>query len=99
MRTLRLIVAFYKSFAVASLLITLSCLLVTYTWGIHTFTPLFWFKIITLGILFYYIQNYKAEDFYYYKNLGVTRKLLWISTLTFDFMLFLVLIILTLKVR
>ncbi|OFZ08525.1 MAG: hypothetical protein A2322_06505 [Bacteroidetes bacterium RIFOXYB2_FULL_39_7] len=99
MRMTRLILTFYRSFAFASLMITLSCLSIIYTWGLVTFTALFWFKIITLGLIFYYIHNVKKDDFYYYKNLGLSKKTLWFSTLTFDFILFLMLIIITLIVR
>lgn len=99
MRTARLILTFYKSFAFVSLMITLSCLSIIYTWGIETFTALFWFKAITLGLIFYYIHSFKKDNFYYYKNLGLTKKLLWISSLTFDLIIFLILITITLKVR
>ena len=99
MKTARLILTFYKSFAFASLMITLSCLSIIYTWGINTFTALFWFKVITLGLIFYYIHSLKKDNFYYYKNLGLTKKFLWISSLTLDFIVFLILITITLKIR
>ncbi|HBZ26324.1 MAG TPA: hypothetical protein DEO54_08860 [Rikenellaceae bacterium] len=73
--------------------------MISYTQGINIFTALFWFKIITLGIIVYFINNYKRNEFYYYKNLGLSKKVLWISSLTFDFILFLTLIIITLLVR
>jgi hypothetical protein len=99
MRAIRLVFTFYKLYAFASLVITLSCLSIIYTWGISTFAVLFWFKIITLGLIFYYIQNFKKDKFYYYKNLGLSKKQLWIWTFAFDFILFLILSILTLKIR
>lgn len=99
MRTIRLILTFYKSFAFASMMITLSCLSIIYTWGIDTFAVLFWFKIITLGLIFYYIHSIKKDNFYYYKNLGLTKKILWISSLSMDFIIFLILITITLKIR
>ena len=98
MKTLGLIVNFYKSFAFASWMITLSCMIITYTHGISTFTALFWFKIITLGIIVYFINSYKRDEFYYYKNLGTSKLFLWISTLSFDFILFITLLVLTLKI-
>jgi hypothetical protein len=60
---------------------------------------LFWFKIISLGLIFYYFHTFKNEVFYYYKNLGITKKQLWLTALSFDFLLFLILLILTLKFR
>src|SRR5690606_28702420 len=98
--TIRLIITFYKSFAFASNLITLSCLYLIILYAekaIYIVQALIWFKIGTLGMIFYYIQNYKRDEFYYYKNLGLAKKHLWISTLTFDFVLFLILSLLTLK--
>ena len=99
MKIIRLIGRFYKTFIVASILITLICVSIVHTYGIATFTALFWFKIITLGIIVYHTNNYKKNEFYYYKNLGVSKLLLWIPSLLFDFVLFLVLIILTVKIR
>ncbi|MDB5120068.1 MAG: hypothetical protein JWN56_1286 [Sphingobacteriales bacterium] len=100
--TIRLIITFYKSFAFASNLITLSCLYLIIWYGekaIYIVQALFWFKIITLGLIFYYIQSSKKDEFYYYKNLGLTKKHLWISTLTVDFILFLILFFLTLRAQ
>src|SRR5690606_39318372 len=88
--TIRLIITFYKSFAFASNLITLSCLYLIILYAekaIYIVQALIWFKIGTLGMIFYYIQSYKRDEFYYYKNLGLAKKHLWISTLTFDFVL------------
>ena len=99
MKTLGLIVNFYKSFALANLLITLSCITIAYTHGKDTLTALFWCKIITFGIIIYLINSYKRDEFYYYKNLGTSKLVLWISTLSFDFILFIALLVLTLKIR
>ncbi len=101
-KTIRLIFTFYKSYAAASILITLASLYLVNLYGtkaIYILQALFWFKVITLGVIFYYIQKYKKEGFYYYKNLGLTKKHLWISTLVFDFTLFLLLVSLTVRVQ
>tara|TARA_R110002050_G_scaffold290260_1_gene443763 strand:+ start:94355 stop:94660 length:306 start_codon:yes stop_codon:yes gene_type:complete len=95
MKPIRLVITFYKSYAVTSLLITISCLTILYTWGGNTFTALFWFKVFTLGLIYFYINASNKNVFYYYKNLGLTKKRLWISTLSFDLLLFLALSILT----
>lgn len=99
MRTLRLILTFYSSFVFVSFLSTLSCLSIIYIHGEKTLTALFWFKAVTLGMIYYVINSYKKREFYYYKNLGVSKRMLWIPTLSFDFFLFLVLMIITVKVR
>jgi hypothetical protein len=99
MRRLGLVWSFYKLFAFASLIITLSSLVTVYTWGIATITALFWFKVFTLALFVYYIQVFKRDVFYYYKNLGLSRKSLWVSTLSFDLTVFVMLIILTHSIR
>ena len=99
MRTLRLAFTFYKSYAYVSLLITLCCLMVSYTHGIKTFTALFWFKIITLGLILFFINSYKGDEYYYYKNLGLHKRVLWISTLSFDILVFIILFVISIKIR
>ncbi|MBU1579821.1 MAG: hypothetical protein KJ754_10360, partial [Bacteroidetes bacterium] len=73
MRPFRLIFTFYRSFAFASWMITLCCMLVTYTNGSSAFTTLFWFKLSTLAVFFFFINSYKREEIYYYKNLGISK--------------------------
>lgn len=99
MKFIRLIFTFYKSFVLVNLIITLSCLDIAHRWGVSTFTALFWFKIVTLAIIYYFVKDIKKNEFYYYKNLGITKKKLWISTFSFDFILFLVSIYLILRYR
>jgi len=100
MKTIRLILTFYKSFAFISFLITFICLglisgfiLVGDPKGISFIQILFWFKIFTLAITVYTINFYKKNEFYYYKNLGLSKLKLWIPIITFDFLFFLVTII------
>lgn len=98
MKTIRLLLTFYKSFAVFSIFITLSCSGIIFEWGISTITALIWFKIITLGIIFYTVSTSKNDSFSYYKNLGLSKVHLWIATFIFDFLLFMTVLILILKI-
>ena len=93
LRTLRLIWTFYKSFYLISILLTICCLVFFREFGLGVFTTLIWFKIATLGLTFYFIHSYKDKEYYYYQNLGISKRLLWITTLSFDFALFILLII------
>ncbi|MES2373251.1 MAG: hypothetical protein V4557_11775 [Bacteroidota bacterium] len=95
LKTIKLIWTFYQNFLLYSMLITISCLVPFYNYGFKIFTVIFWFKIITLGISYYFVNEYKQREYYYYRNLGVSKYLLWTSTLTFDFSLFIFLIIQT----
>jgi len=88
MQTLRLISTFYKNFAFASNIISAICLLLIYKYGIGAFTILFWFKIITLSIILFFINNYKDNEFYYYQSLGLSKKTLWIYTISIDLLIF-----------
>ena len=100
MKTIRLILTFYKSFAFVSFLITFICLglisgfiIVGGPKGISLIQILYWFKIFTLAITVYTINVYKKNEFYYYKNLGLSKFKLWIPIITFDFLFFLITII------
>ena len=97
MRTIRLLLTFYKLFAATSITISLTCCIFVYVYkmGISSYAAFFWIKIVTLVVIFYYIHKNKKNEFYYYKNLGLTKKRLWISTLTFDYILFLILFTIT----
>jgi hypothetical protein len=70
-----------------------------YTYGFQTVTLLFWFKMITGAVMIFYINSYKHDEFYYYKNLGTSRLQLWTSTLSFDLIMFVSLLILALELR
>ncbi len=99
MKKLHLLINFYKSFAFACFAITISCMYFPFNYGIGTFSALFWFKFATLGIIFYLNNSFKRNEFYYYRNLGVSKKLLWSTTLSFDMILYLTLFYLTLKYK
>jgi len=94
-KTIKLIWTFYKSFLLASSVITVCCLSLFLKYGFSIFGGLLWFKITTLGLIFYFINGYKSKEYYYYQNLGVSKFLLWATTLIFDFALFIFLIIQT----
>jgi hypothetical protein len=52
-----------------------------------------------LFIIYNFIRSYKSKEFYYYQNLGLSKKFLWISTLSFDILLYLVVTIQVNKFR
>ena len=92
-KTIGLIWTFYKNFLLLSIIITALCITLFLEYGFSVFNMLFWFKIGTLGITYYFINAYKKKEYYYYQNLGISKVLLWATTLTFDFVLFIFLII------
>jgi hypothetical protein len=92
LKTIRIITTFYKSFLLASLLVTACCLGLFWKYGFSIFTAIFWLKITTLAITYYFITSYKSKEFYYYQNLGISKVLLWCTTLIFDFAFFIFLV-------
>lgn len=99
MKKLRSTLSFYGSFAFPCLILTAVCMFFINRYGFSSFAFLFWFKIATLGVMYYLTNTYKHAEFYYYKNLGLTRRTLWISALGFDITLFLMAVMLILKLR
>ena len=88
MRTFRAILSFYSSFAFVGFLLTAACLTIVYTSGIATFTLLFWFKVGTMWIIYCFINSSKRKEYYYYDNLGISKRTLWIPALAVDFTVF-----------
>jgi len=91
MKTLRLLLTFYKSFAAFSLLLTMISLFIIYESGndgIYTLKILIWFKLFTIGLIYYFINSYKKNEYYLNLNLGISKAKLWIPILIFDFSIF-----------
>jgi len=93
-KTIRLTWTFYKNFLVLSIIITAFCLRAFWIYGFATFFGIFWGKLITLGLTYYLLNLNIKNEYFYYQNLGISKTLLWVATLTFDFVLFLLLIFL-----
>jgi hypothetical protein len=98
MPSFRLLFTFYKSFAAASLAITLACGSILLAWGLSAFVAVFWFKVLTLLLMYFYIKAYKRNEFLYYQNLGISKHKIWISALVLDGLIFLGILIITLKI-
>jgi len=92
-KTLRLMFTFYMSYFTTAFVLTLASAYMLFKLGAEAFTLIFWFKMVSYGIIIYYINNYKSKEFYYYQNLGIPKLTLWIGTLTFDFIIFIALLI------
>jgi lipopolysaccharide export system ATP-binding protein len=93
--TIRSLLTFYKKFIVPSFPITLFCCLLFFEYGTPILLVLHWLKLSATAIIFFYTRTSRAKEFYYYLNLGLTPSFLWFSTLTFDLLLYLGLLITT----
>jgi hypothetical protein len=96
---LRLLLTFYRSYLAFSLAVTLSCASILWINGLKSFVFIFWFKIITLAITAFFINNYKKKELFYFRNLGVSRALLWSFTLTSDMLLYIGVLTLTYQLK
>lgn len=82
-----------------SLVITTCCLSIFWAQGFSAFSGLFWLKVASMGLTCYFINSYKSKEYYYYQNLGISKRMLWAVTLTFDFVLFIFIIIQTYRFK
>lgn len=95
LKIIRLIWTFYKNFLLLSLVVTAFCLRAFWMSGFASFFGIFWCKVATLLLTYYFVNTNKKNEYYYYLNLGVGKTLLWTLTLSFDFILFILSLILT----
>jgi hypothetical protein len=89
-----IILVFYKSYFIASFIASLLCAYLFFKYGIKAIGTLFWIKIFSDAVIVLYINNYKSKEFYYYRNLGLSRKVLWTISLIIDFLVFVILVVL-----
>lgn len=57
------------------------------------FVAVFWFKLLSMGFIIIYIDQYRKGEYLYYRNLGLSKSVLWTFSLMFDFILFVSLLI------
>lgn len=92
-RTLNLLYRFYLSFCLVSIIMTLVSMVLLFQLGLGAAVIILWFKIITMVIFAWYINSYKSKEFYYYRNLGLSKFKLFAWTLGFDFVVFVLLMV------
>jgi hypothetical protein len=97
LKKIDLIWNFYKNFIFLSLLITLICAFLLSKYHFIIFPILFWIKVATLGISYIFINSYKKHEYYYYRNLGLSKSFLWLSSIALDISIFILLMFITSK--
>jgi len=90
---------FYSSIAFISNLINAVSIVFVFVYGLQTFITLFWFKVILTAFMMFLTNYFKQKEYFYYYNLGWSKKALWFWVLLFDFALFIGLLILTYYLR
>lgn len=98
-RKISLLFTFYRYYIWVSLFVNLICAFLLWRNGIGIYPALFWFKIFTMGASLYLINDYRKQQYFYFYNFGLSKKVLWICTLTFDLLLFFGLMILAYNLR
>jgi hypothetical protein len=59
-----------------------------WTYGFSIFSAIFWVKVLSLGLIFYFINEYKSKQYYYYYNFGISKLKLWSTCMAVDIALF-----------
>jgi hypothetical protein len=101
MRSLKLITRFYGGIFLANFLVSLSCVYLLRLYGRNAYEIimiLFWYKVITIALIFYTAIFYRKNELYYYQNLGISKTQLIAFTSVVDFLLWLVLIIIQIDI-
>jgi hypothetical protein len=90
----RMLLHFYSGYLPASLLITICCDMLYARWSTGITGVLIIFKLATDLLVLWLVNEYQSRRYYYYHNLGLSKRSLWSITLTADFAVFLLTIIL-----
>jgi len=99
MKSLLLIVYFYRSIAAACWLVNLLTAFAIYLYGAAAVMALLWFKILSLLVTWILVNNYRPNAFYFYKNLGFGKGKMWLYSLLMDCTFFVLLLFLALYLR
>ncbi|MFD2034350.1 hypothetical protein ACFSKL_06085 [Belliella marina] len=68
-KKIKLLKVFYSSFALFSLVITVVCLVIAFYSGGKSIGILFWLKLGTSGLIYFFQNDEMKHEYYYYKNL------------------------------
>lgn len=98
-RFIRLILTFYSTYSVSSILISLISAGIFWKGGMSSFVVIFWFKLLSMGFIITYIDQYRKREYLYYRNLGLSKTALWTVSLAFDFILFIGLLFVAYQLR
>jgi hypothetical protein len=95
----RLLATFYRTYWLAAWFINLCCISITWQYGASVVAPVTWLKVVAMAVILYSINAWRSKEYYYYHNLGISKWMLWATTLGFDFSAFVCCIIFTLSLQ
>ena len=94
-RFIRIVATFYSGCIWPSAVVTLSCAVTYYLNDYSILGTLVWIKIILNALTAYFVHSFRPREYYYYQHLGFSRRTLWSVTFVLDFILFLLILLLT----
>jgi len=93
MNRIKLYLRFYNTFSPTSLLLSGICTYFCFKHGASIYSILFWFKLATLALTYFYIREYKSKEFFYYQNHGISKNKTLTISFTFDLLIYITLTI------
>lgn len=93
---MRLSLEFYRNFAAATIGISLACACILYIKGPGVLAALFWIKVFTNVTMAWIVKKFKANEFYYFHNLGIPKISLWLISLIVDTLIVVLLLMIVL---
>jgi len=98
-RGIRIVFTFYSSYFIAGLIISLACASIVLSTGLTAMSGVLLIKTVSLVIIYFFISAYKHQEFYYYQNLGFSKKRIWVFSIIADLILFIMLMIIISFIR
>lgn len=92
-RKAKLILLFYRSWAVASNLVTALCVVTLANTSVMMLPGIMLLKIAASALIWYFMREFGSRRLYYFTNLGMTPRALWCWSMTFDLIIFLICIV------
>jgi hypothetical protein len=89
-RKTKLILLFYRPWAVASNLATAVCVWFVAKSGLMMLPLLLLFKAGMSALIWYFVREYGARRIYYFTNLGLSPRTLWSLSMGLDILIFLI---------
>lgn len=84
MRTLRLFATFYRNFFWFSFILFCCSVFIFVNNGLSSVKGIFWLKIITSFLVYFFVDKYMRKEYFYYRNLGLSKKKIWWAIFSFE---------------
>ena len=89
-RGARLCVSFYEMFAASALAVSFACGLIMFIYRMKSPAVVAVIKVATMVFIRFTTKRKSGRFFYYYKNVGMSIRWLWGMALVFDFLTYVV---------